>query len=127
MCLSIFLAQLIGIYLILVSLSVLIHPHRFKKIMHDFLASAPFLAVSGCVLIFLGLLVLIPHHLWVLKWPVLITILGWVSLLRGFFHLFFPVKTIQFSKQLIDSKGFLLIAWVTLLVGLYLSWIGFTQ
>ena len=127
MCLSIYFAQLIGLYLVIVNLVMLVHHQRFKKISHDFLMNPVFIAISGYFSILLGLLILIPHHLWVAKWPVIITIIGWIVLLQGLMRLFCPDVFVKYSKELLEKKGFLLLSWVWFLVGLYLVWAGFTQ
>lgn len=127
MRLSIYLAQVIGLYLVIVNLSLLVHAQRFKKISSDFLMHPGFIVVSGCISTLLGLLILVPHHLWVAKWPVIITIIGWIVLLQGLARLFAPNAFVRFSKELLEKKGFLLLSWVWFLVGLYLVWAGFTQ
>lgn len=127
MCLSIFFAQLIGLYLVIVNLASLIHQERFKKIVYDFLATPALVAISGCFSLILGLVILVPHNLWVAKWPVIITIVGWIVLLQGIMRLFFPEIFIRFSKDLMEKKGFLLLSWVWFLVGIYLIWAGFTH
>ncbi len=127
MRLSIYLAQVIGLYLVIVNLSLLVHAQRFKKISYDFLMHPGFVVISGCFSVLLGLLILVPHHLWVAKWPVIITIIGWVVLLQGLVRLFTPNAFVKYSKELLEKKGFLLLSWVWFLVGLYLVWAGFTQ
>lgn len=127
MCLSIYFAQVIGLYLVIISLATLIRHERFKKIVHEFLASAPLIAISGGLGVMIGLIILVPHHLWVAKWPVIITIIGWIALLQGIQRLFFPESFVKWMKNLMDKKGPLLWSWVWFLVGCYLVWAGFTQ
>ena len=127
MCLSVFFAQLVGIYLVIVSLATLIRHRQFKKIVHEFIAIPPLVALSGSLSLLLGLLILVPHHVWVLEWPVIITIVGWITLLQGGVRLFFPKNFVHFTKRLVDSNGFLLCSWISLLIGLYLVWMGFTR
>ena len=127
MCLSVFLAQVIGIYLAITSLSILIQQNRFKKIVHDLLINPPLIALSGSLCLLFGILIIVPHNLWVAKWPVIITLIGWLSLFRGIFRLFFPEKFVNLSKKLMETKGSILISWVMFLISIYLIWAGFTQ
>ena len=127
MCLSVFLAQIIGLYLVLVGLSTLIRPHQFKKIVLEFIAIPSLIPLSGSLNLLLGLLILIPHHVWVLEWPLIITVIGWIFILQGCVRLFFPKNFIHFTKRLMDTNGFLFCSWITFLAGLYLVWMGLTQ
>lgn len=127
MCLSIFLAQVIGCYLFLVSLAMLIQQHRFKKTMTEFLGSAPLLTFSGFISLVIGLLIVIRHNIWVSEWPVLITLVGWITLLQGLMRIFFPDAFVKMMKDLMAKTGYTLMCWIWLLVGVYLIWAGFTQ
>jgi hypothetical protein len=77
--------------------------------------------------VLLGLLILVSHNIWIAKWPVIITIIGWITLLQGIARLFTPGHFVKYCKELIENRGFLLLAWIWLLVGLYLVWAGFGQ
>lgn len=127
MCLSIFFAQVIGLYLLAISLASLIHQNRLKKIVQEIMASPALLTIIGCKSLLIGLIILIPHDLWVCKWPVLITLIGWIMTLRGLMLLFFPKAMVKFFKNLMDKNGSLFCAWVWFVIAIYLVWIGFTQ
>lgn len=127
MCLSMFFAQMIGFYLVIASLGTLIHHQRYRKISHEFLGNPALVAISENLSLIFGLMILVLHHVWVANWPVLITIIGWILVLRGVLAIFFPIRYMAYSKYLLERKGFLLVAWVSLLVGLYLLWLGFTR
>lgn len=127
MCRSVFFAQVIGIYLVLVSLAMLIHQQRFKKIVMECLGSHAMIYTGGAISLLLGLLILVPHNVWVWQWPLLVTLVGWFCLLQGIWRLFFPEHVIHMTKQLLAKRGFLFTNWIWFLVGLYLVWMGFTN
>jgi len=127
MCLSVFFAQIIGLYLLSVSLASLIHQNRFKKVAQEVMASPVLLATIGRKSLLIGLIILIPHDLWVCKWPVLITLIGWIMVLRGLMLLFFPKAVVRFFKSLMEKNGFLFCSWIWFLIAIYLIWVGFTQ
>lgn len=127
MCLSIFFAQLIGLYLVIVSLGVLIHHHRYRRVTHEFLTNHALVAISGNLGLLMGLVILVMHHVWVANWPVVITIIGWFLVLRGILAIFLPAVFVKYSKELIERRGFYLCSWVCFLVGVYLLWLGFTR
>jgi hypothetical protein len=127
MCLSVFFAQILGLFLSIVSLSILVRYQESKKIFHDFLSDPAMIACSGHSRVLAALIILVPHHLWVAQWPVIITIIGWLILLSGILRLFFPKKVASAMKQLMAKNGLLLAVWVCFLIGLYLVWMGFTE
>lgn len=126
MCSSIFLAQVIGCFVFLVSLAMLVHQQRVKKTMQDFLGSHTMVAFSGNLSILLGLLVVLSHNVWVSDWPVLITLIGWFVLLQGLMRVFFPDSFAKMMKDLMAKSGYTFVTWVWLLIGLYLIWVGFS-
>ena len=125
--LSIFFAQVIGFYILFMSLSMLLQQQRFKKIMTDILGHQASLFICGTLNILFGLVILVPHNMWVAGWPVLITMIGWLTLLKGAATLFFPERYIKLAKNLMDKTGYQIWCWVWLLIGIYLIWMGYAQ
>ena len=127
MCLSLFLAQVIGCYLFLVSLAMLVHQQRCKKTMHEFLGNHALVCLTGMINLVIGLLIVVSHNIWVAEWPVVVTIVGWVVLLQALMRIFFPDAFVKMMKDLMAKTGFLLMSWVMLIVGIYLIWAGFSS
>ena len=125
--LSIFFAQVVGFYILLLCALMLLQPQRFKKIMSDILGHQASLFICATMNILFGLVILVPHNMWVAGWPVLITIIGWLTLLKGAVTLFFPEKFIKLAKNLMDKIGFKIWTWIWLLIAIYLIWMGFAQ
>ena len=127
MCLSIFLAQVIGCYLFFMSLAMLIHQQRFKKTMSDLLNNMTLITLSGGISLAVGLLIVVDHNVWVPDWPVLITLIGWILLLQGLMKLFVPDAFIKMSKDMMGHVVYPLLCWIRLVAGVYLIWAGFSQ
>jgi hypothetical protein len=127
MSLSIFLAQVIGLYLFLVSLAMLVHHQRFKKTAMDLTGIPLMITLTGVVMLILGLLIVVDHNIWVPDWPVVVTIIGWILLLQGLMRLFVPDAFIRMSKDMQGKMVYTLGCWVRLFVGIYLIWAGFSQ
>ncbi len=124
-CISVFLAQLIGIYLFIVSLAMLVHQQRYKKVMTDFLANPALISLSGGLGVIIGLLIVLCHNIWISDWPVLVTLIGWFILLQGIARIFFTGRFIKAMKDIMTKSCYLIWCWVWLLLGLYLIWVGF--
>ena len=125
-CVSVFLAQVIGIYLFIVSLALIVKQLRFKKILHDFLGDHPLMFLTGIIGVIIGLLIVLFHNVWVSDWPVLVTLIGWITLIQGVARIFYPDNFSKVVRGLLaSSSNYLIWSWVWLLIGLYLIWVGF--
>lgn len=125
MCISMFYAQVIGLWLFLISLAMVIHQARFKKIVTETLNNQSLITYSGLISLILGLLVVVSHNIWVGSWPVVITLFGWVLIVQGVMRIYWPDSFAKIMKDLMAGNGFTVMTWIWLLVGVYLLWIGF--
>jgi len=126
MGISVFLAKIIGLYLVLSSFALLIFKERFKKLFKDVISTPFFVNFTGFWGILLGLLIVVSHNYWIDNWPTLITIIGWFTLLQGFLRVYFPDYFIEWNKWLVKSNSALIwIGWIFFIIGAYLTYIGF--
>ena len=126
MGISVFLAKIIGLYLVISSFALLIFKERFKKLFKDVISTPFFINFTGFWGIILGLLIVVSHNYWIDNWPTLITIIGWFILLQGFLRVYFPDYFIEWNKWLAKSNAALIwIGWIFLIIGAYLTYVGF--
>lgn len=124
MDLSYFLAQVMGLYFLIVGLAMLLHPAKFKGIMKGFQENKALVTYSGVIGLILGLLLVIGHNYW-MDWPVIITIISWLILLKALFRLFFLDQYIEFSQKFVSKHGYYWKSWIFVIIGLYLGYMGF--
>lgn len=124
---SAFFAQVIGFYLIFMCLAMLLRPQAFKKVMTDLMSHQASLFICATLNIIFGLVILVPHNIWVAGWPVLVTIIGWLTLLKGAFSFFVGDKYFNVVKKLLDKSGYQIWCWIWLLIAIYLVWMGLAQ
>lgn len=53
-------------------------------------APATLVYLNGCLLFVAGLAILRAHNVWTWRWPVLITLIGWLALAAGLYRTFLP-------------------------------------
>jgi len=87
---SLFLAKLLGLYGVIVTAGVLLNQKSYQKVIEDLLKNAALVYLGGIFALFFGLLLVLFHNVWVLGWPVIITIMGWLGLLKGVWIIVFP-------------------------------------
>jgi hypothetical protein len=54
---------------------------------------------TGYITFLLGLATVVAHNVWVLDWPVAVTLLGWTTLLKGIEKIAFPDRVNRLAKK----------------------------
>jgi hypothetical protein len=124
MDLSIYLAKLIGIYLIIVAADMLLRRREVRGAVKDFASSKGLLVFSGSISLLLGLAIVIAHPVYEQSTQGLITILGYLLILRGIWRMAFPT---HIQKKLVSGfqRSYWIIFLISLIVGIYLTYAGF--
>ncbi len=125
MGLSIFLAKLIGIYMLIVALIALLRRAQFESALRSMIASEGVLAISGLWSLVLGIAILVGHPIWELNWRGLVTLFGVLAILQGIVRVGFTSYIQQkFASAKIDRVYWVIIT-VLIIVGAYLTYSGF--
>lgn len=126
MMLSNYLAELWGISLVIVSLALLIKEKHLKRLFAEIQSEETFF-MWGLVTFVMGLAMVLAYSVWAMNWQVIITILGWATLIKGLFILFFPEVLKKCTKK-IENHQFLPFALlIALFIGLVLTYLGFVS
>ncbi len=115
---SFFLAKFWGYYLLIFFVILSFNPKRIRQIFND-LDDQKFLIISSFLAIIIGLINILLHNIWESNWKLIITLIGWFSLLIGLFLFIFPKQTISWLK-FINIKFVQIIYTLLFLIGLYL-------
>jgi len=127
---TVFLGKLLGLYCIAVSLSIFAHAQATVDIMRAILRDPPLLFIAGLLGATAGLAIVLAHNVWsggVL--PILVTLFGWASLIKGMLLLVLSPETESrvFIVGLHFEQHPNLYAAVLLLLGAYLTYVGFSS
>lgn len=118
---SIFFAQLWGGFFVIFGLLFIITGQLGKTI--EMTDDKAFVISTGYITLLMGLVTVILHNVWVADWRVIITILGWSTLIKGIMKIGFPEQihkqAQRFKKKQMFSAIFLI------LVGVWLLWMSF--
>lgn len=88
--LSFFVAKILAIMYVSAGVAVLSGRINCRKILEDFERSSGLTFISGFVTLIIGMLLVQYHNIWVKDWIVVITIIGWISLIKGIMLIAFP-------------------------------------
>jgi hypothetical protein len=125
---SIVLARIIGPLLIIVSVSILLNVKTYQRMYTEYIKSPALMYLAGTYALLLGLLMIQFHNLWIKGWPVIITILAWLSVTKGVAILLFPNGITRLSKPYTSSRTPLTVnAAVILILGLVLGYVGYVR
>ena len=125
---SIFLAKLIGPILLVAGIGVLINRKSFDLMVGEFLSGHALRLLLGLIELAVGLAIVLAHNVWAADWRVLITLLGWLLLIRGAARVLVPerIKTVG-TKFLKNPNAMTASLAITTLIGLVLCYFGYTR
>jgi hypothetical protein len=127
--LTIFLARLIGLFLLIVPLAVYAQGQSFGATMTALVNDRPLLLVLGLIALAAGIAIVLAHNIWTGgALPIVVTLLGWLIIFRGLFLLFLPPQTLASILVAIrfDELSGVYLA-IPLALGLYLTYSGFAN
>jgi uncharacterized protein YjeT (DUF2065 family) len=104
--LSLLLAKVYAVLFLLLGLGMFLNPKYYRKVIDEMLGNKGMILFSGMMAATAGVLMVTYHNIWDSSWVVLITIFGWVALLKGVGLLVFP-KHIEFWRKLFKKPGFM--------------------
>lgn len=101
---SLILAKILGPYILALGVGLFLNSERYRRIFQQSLNEPHIVFLASLVTLLIGSSTVSLHNVWVWEWPVIITILGWFSLLKGFLGVSFP-DLIQKFSSLGDAKN----------------------
>lgn len=122
---SILIAKIIGIVYVSFGIGLIANKAFYKKAISNLFTNTGYLIIGGFIAIVFGVLIIENHNIWKTNWTVIITITGWIALLKGILLLAFPTK-LNFLESKFSNDSFLkLLAPLVLVFGLIFLYLGF--
>jgi hypothetical protein len=123
-----FLSRLIGIYCILVGLAMGLNKAATVQMVTQLVHDAPVLFVFGLVIVAAGVAMVLSHNIWSGgALPVIVTLVGWLTLIKGLAFLFFPPPAavgIMAWGSAYEQYYYVDVA-LAIVLGIYLTYTGF--
>lgn len=123
---SIFIAKLLGPVLVIATLGMLFNAKLIRGIAREVVGSLALLYVFGFIDLIGGIAVVLVHNRWVWDWPVIITILGWIAIVRGAVRMLWPDQVKKFATKALRNENVLMVAGIVMLIlGAVLCYFGY--
>lgn len=90
MNISLFLAKAFALYFMITGVAMLFNRENLKQAMQALAENSGIRLFSAVITLILGIILVLSHNVWVMHWPVVITVLCWITLVKGTVRLLFP-------------------------------------
>ena len=125
---TLFLSRLLGLYCIVMALSMFLRGQTMVDTVTSMLGNASLMLFLGIVIVLAGLAMVLTHNIWSGgTLTVLVTLAGWIALIKGALFLIVPPGSSSgfFLNGLRYQQLFYVYAAIALIFGLYLTYGGF--
>ena len=125
---SIFLAKLIGPLALALGFGVLFNRDAVRAVLDEFIRSRAILFLAGLITFPAGLAIILTHNVWVADWPVIITIVGWLTAFSGAIRIVAPEGAIRYGRRAYERpNGPLFSAAIWIAAGAVLTFFGYIR
>ena len=127
---TIYLSRLIGLYCVLVVPSMIIRKQATVFAVEALLRNLSMMLVLGIITVAAGLAMVLAHNIWRGgALPVVVTLVGWLALIKGLLILFLPADAVAeiLMSWLRHPQLFYVSMVPSLLLGIYLTYCGFSS
>jgi hypothetical protein len=124
---STFLAQLLGPIFVIIGLGLLFNRAIYQAVAEEVVKSRALLYLTGALNLIAGLAIVLTHNVWGPSWKLIVTVIGWIALVRGAIRLLIPQQAGDFMARVLARGEVLMgVGVVALVVGAFLAWKGFS-
>jgi hypothetical protein len=118
------LAELIGSALFIVGLTIFNRPY-FSAVMNDLANSKGLLWLTGLTTFVMGTVIVALYNVWSADWRVIVTILGWLMVVKGAVIILFPQSLMRIYRALLYDHLLIFGGVYALVLGATLFILGF--
>ncbi len=120
MDISLVLAQIVGIFLVVAGISMAANSKETAAVVEEAAQHKGILWTWGIMALLIGASMVVLNDVWTPGLPLIVTILGWLALVKGVFILFFPRAAGVLYRKCGKSGSMVFWGLVVLIVGLIL-------
>lgn len=115
---SLLLAQVIGFYLVVMAIAMLARADYYQPLIKNTKSPGlPILVIAAFSLI-IGTFLVLTHNIWTWNFELLITLIGWLIVIKSIFWLIFPEKMLSLALCCYQGWGYYTAAVISGIIGL---------
>ena len=120
------LARIIGPYMLIAGIGLFINRSYYLRLLEQLRDQSLLLLSMGAFTMILGLLMIQFHNIWTLDWRVLITIIGWIAVIKGAVAMIAPDAMMKLADSFAGNDKLLTVqAALAILFGAFMSYMGY--
>lgn len=118
-------SQVFGLYFVILAIIFLSRAEYYRAMIPKLKAPAPGTAMIASLSLFIGLILVTVHNIWVFQPRVLVTILCWLFLIKSILWLAAPERMLKIAQKMWSSNGHYFCSVTMLVVGVFMMIRGF--
>jgi hypothetical protein len=122
--LSLYLARAWGLFTVLLALGLLFNRANYLHMIRQLKPDDISILIAGVFALFLGTIQVVGYNSWTLDYRGLVTLLGWISLIKGTAILFIPSYMERFARVVTWGNWYMAAVVIFLVIGAYLLYVG---
>jgi uncharacterized protein YjeT (DUF2065 family) len=126
MDITLFIAQIFGIYFTVVGLALIIRYKEFRKLIRDFADHLALIWLASIFMLTVGSILILTHSIWEGTIAIVVSTLSWLVFIKGIVYFILPAKALKAIIHAFDDKHIYMMAgFVSLIAGVYLLFNAF--
>lgn len=117
-------ARLFGLVSVILAFGILFNLDSAKRLASQMVHNATGYIMGAVLPLIVGGYIIVSHNVWVLGWPSLVTIVGWLMFLLGCFRALFADLWLSLLEKYQDKIP-VMFALIGLIIGILLLYVGF--
>jgi hypothetical protein len=119
------LGQIIGLYMVIMAIIMVARTAYYREVLEDIRSDNIEAFFSASLWLFLGIILVTIHNIWVMSPVVIVTLVSWLILINAILWLAIPEFMLRITKQLYDGPGYYVMAFLSAIFGIILMSQGF--
>ena len=127
--LTVYLGRLLGLFTLITSFWLLVERQSTLSTIPALLGNRPAMVIFAIIALAGGLAIVLAHNIWSGgALPILVTLIGWVMLIRGVLFLFLPPEaTLHILAAMQFERLFYIYLAIPFVLGIFLTYLSFSQ
>ena len=118
--------QILGLAYLAIGLGMLVSPRFYKEMLKKMIDNEAVLFVTGLLVFVIGYFLVAYHNIWIGGWTIIITIFGWLALLKGLMMIVIPEKSIKLYNSIkISGRQLSVYGVIVFVLGIIFTYLGY--